>query len=317
MRTIRVFRVYAMSQTENSNSLCLNLKQAQNLHTYFSERINQGSHINTVSDATLNNLFAKSFAFDNDYDEFTSHLSGCDYCFQIENVDIKGLVNTVVDNDITNTGPYIYVNMYSELIESSSVNSMIPTIENFLTRFWVIMESEFALSHVLYPRKESIHFWSTLCNSALTNKPDSNEQITVLSDGRLNYMEMYTQKYAYIFLDSSKATDKLDKAEEIVSRKNDDENKLSVIKELVKGLSERIVLLILSVAFFDKANVNALPDPLVTAMSLLHLESQHSDSEDFEDATSFSMDMWKGIVVEITKSHPDMFDVIMQIDKNT
>tara|TARA_B100000749_G_scaffold261599_1_gene233888 strand:+ start:2787 stop:3707 length:921 start_codon:yes stop_codon:yes gene_type:complete len=304
-----------MSQTENSNSLCLNLEQANNLHIYFSKKINQTSKLTTVSETTINDLFAKSFAFNNGYDEFTYNLHSCKYYFQIDDIDIKGMVDIIVRNDVTNTGPNIYVSMYSELIKPCGVNNALPYLENFLTRFWVIMEAEYTLSHIISPRAASLPFWSMICNSALTNKTESDLPINLLSNGRLNYMEMYTQKHASIFLDSSKAVNKLDKAEAVASSDSKNENKLRIIAELKKGLSERIILLILSVSFFEKANANALPDPLATALSLLDIEHPNSEKGDTEDAADFSMNMWKGIVVEITKSHPDMFDVIMQIDK--
>ena len=283
----------------NTNNITFKLTtpQVASLNTKFRKTL--APHANGTKLSTINNLFAKSLGYKRGYGNFLQVVRRGDYCFQIENIDIRGLVGVIVENDITFEGPDVFVKMYLEITKKLGKIETLYILSRFIGLYWAHMEIYYPLSHILNPRVQSIQFWSSICKSARWHK---KTYIKVRFDGRIDYRNVYTQKQANTLLGHINLKERSSLKEALRFSSNESEM-LNRICDFADSVNEDIVLLVVCNALISKCRDKFLPSPFLHTCQVSK-GTAHSISHHYVDILSLPQDQWSRYVTECISSYP-------------
>ena len=292
-----------MSMNTNNITFKLTAPQVASLNTQFRKILSP--HANGTKLSTINNLFAKSLGYKRGYGNFFQAVRRGDYCFQIEDVDIKGLVEVIVDNDIAFEGPDVFVKMYLEITKKLGKFETLYILSRFIGLYWVHMEMYYPLSHILNPRAQSIQFWNSICKSARWHKKAS---IKVRFDGRVDYRNIYTQSQANTLLGNINLKERSSLKEALRFSSNESEM-LNRICDFANGTNgtngtnKDIFLLVVCNALMSKCRDKFLPSPFLHTCKVSEGTS-HSISHHYVEILNLHQEQWSRYVTECISSYP-------------
>ena len=286
-----------MSMNTDHITYRLTAPQVAYLNTQFRKTLSPYSSNTKIS--TINNLFAKSLGYKRGYGNFLQAVRRGDYCFQIENIDIKGLVEVIVDNDITFEGPDAFVKMYLEITKQLGKIEPLYILSRFIGLYWAHMEMYYSLSHMLNPRVQSIQFWSSICKSARWHKKTN---IKVRFDGRVDYRNIYTQGQANFLLGNINLKERHSLKEALRFSSNESEM-LNRICDFANSVNKDIVLLVVCNALMSKCRDKFLPSPFLHTCQVSK-GTAHSISNQYIEILSLPQDQWSRYVAECISNYP-------------